>query len=50
MGGSSTYGIMLDKIKFQLYISNLNSNDIHIFDDDTYNLITKILVEKKCYL
>jgi DNA-binding beta-propeller fold protein YncE len=38
---------MHDKIKDHINISNLNSNDIYIFDDDPYNLITKILVEKK---
>ena len=44
--GSNPYGIMHDKIKDHIYVTNLNSNDTYIFDDDTYNLITKVSVGK----
>jgi YVTN family beta-propeller protein len=46
ISGSNPYGIMHDKIKDHIYISNLNSNDTYIFDDDTFNLITKVTVGK----
>jgi YVTN family beta-propeller protein len=47
ISGSNPYGIMHDNIKDHIYISNLNSNDIYVFDDDTYNLITNISVGNK---